>query len=141
MAKGRTGIQPPVGGRIDQCFPRLVWVLFVLLVMQGPFPGLVLCFASNNHLAVETSHNNFHPSPSPDSEEPCLDIPLANMNVDGQVVASAPGPVSPQVVPVVAMPAVPFAALIEALASDHPSPSRLAVYGLMASLRTVLLRI
>jgi hypothetical protein len=119
----------------------LVWVLFALLVMQGPFPGLVLCFASNSHLAVETSHNNFHPSTSPDAAGPCLDIPLANMNVDGQVVASAPGPVSPQVVSVLGMPAVSFTSLIATFASDHPSPSRLAVRGLLASLRPVILRI
>ena len=141
MVEERTDMQPRMVGRANQCFPRLVWVLFVLLVMQGPFPGLVLCFASNNHLAVETSHTNFHPSPSPDSEEPCLDIPLANVNVDGQVVASAPGPISPQVVPVWGMPAVSLTSLVEALAADHPSPSLLAVHGLMDSLRTVLLRI
>lgn len=141
MVEERTDMQPRMVGRANQCFPRLVWVLFVLLVMQGPFPGLVLCFASNNHLAVETSHTNYHPCPSPDSEEPCLDIPLANVNVDGQVVVSAPGPVAPQVISVLGMPAVPFTALIEALALDLPSPSRLTVHGLIASLRTVLLRI
>jgi hypothetical protein len=141
MAKGRTDMRPHRASRTDQRFPRLVWVLFALLVMQGPFPGLVLCFASNSHLAVETSHNNFHPPTSPDSEGPCLDIPLANVNADGQVVASAPGPVSPQVVPVLGMPAVPLTSWVKALASDPLSPSLLAVHGLIASLRTVLLRI
>ena len=134
-------MQPRMVGRTDQRFPRLVWVLFALLVIQGPFPGLVLCFASNSHLAIETSHNNCHPPTSPDSEGPCLDIPLANVNVDGQVVASAPGPVSPQVTPVLEMPAVPLTSLVAALSLDYPSPSRLAVHVRIASLRTVLLRI
>jgi hypothetical protein len=130
-----------VASRTEQRFPHLVWVLFALLVIQGPFPGLVLCFASNSHLAIETSHHNCHPPMSSDAAGPCLDIPLANVNADGQVVASAPGPVSPQVVPVLGMPAIPLLSLVKALASDVRSQALLNVHVLIASLRTVILRI
>jgi hypothetical protein len=141
MAQGRTDIQPLIKDRIGQRFSRLVWVLLILLAIQGPFPGLVLCIGGNRHLAVETAHNNFHPPPCFDYEGPCLDIPLANVSVDGQVVASAPGPLSPQGALSLAVPTISLPALVDGLALKNPSPSLLAVHGLIASLRTVILRI
>jgi hypothetical protein len=111
------------------------------LVIQGPFPGLVLCIGGNRHLAVETAHNNFHPPPCLDYEGPCLDIPLANVSADGQVVVSAPGPLSPQEAPILAVPTISLPSLVDGLASGSPSQSLLAVHVLMASLRTVILRI
>jgi hypothetical protein len=141
MAQRRTDIQPSVAGRIDQRFPRLVWVLLILLAIQGPFPGLVLCIGGDRHLAVETAHNNFHLPPCLDYEGPCLDIPLANVSVDGQVVASAPGPLSPQGALSLAVPTISLPSLVEDLASGNPLQSLLAVHVLIASLRTVILRI
>jgi hypothetical protein len=141
MVKGRIDMQPPGEGKTDQHFPWLVWVLLTLLVIQGPFPGLVLCIGGDRHLAVETAHNNFHPPPCFDYAGPCLDIPLANVSVDGQVVASAPGPLSLQGAVSLAVPAISLPALIDGLASKNSSPSLLAVHGLIASLRTVILRI
>ncbi len=53
-------------------------LLAYFLIVQGPLTGLVMCFGGPSHIAVEVPHNNLN-HPTPESQKPCLDVPLISV--------------------------------------------------------------
>jgi hypothetical protein len=59
------------------------WFLLYLLITQGSFQSLVLCFGVNGHIAVETPHTASH-RPLSQEAGPCLDFPLVSVSTDAR---------------------------------------------------------
>jgi hypothetical protein len=68
----------------------LGWLLVYLILVQGTLPGLVLCFGSNGHIAVETPHSPVN-CPTSQSQDPCLDVPLLSERPKEQTLVVASG--------------------------------------------------
>jgi hypothetical protein len=68
----------------------LGWLLMYLLLMQGALPTLVLCFGSGGHIAVEMPHSHVN-HPIPQSQDPCLDVPLLFEKPEEQTFVVAAG--------------------------------------------------
>lgn len=77
----------------------LQWVVLYLLLVQVTMPGLVLCFGSNGHSAVETTHSSLNHSAS-QSLGPCLDGLLLIKIPEEQTLGAASGSASQALGPV-----------------------------------------
>jgi hypothetical protein len=75
----------------------LAWLFVYLLLVPGTLPGLVLCFGSNGHIAVERPHVPVsHPTsqrhgPCPQSQGSCLDVLLLMEQPAEQTLVVAAG--------------------------------------------------
>ncbi|MGE3537794.1 MAG: hypothetical protein AB7N91_10205 [Candidatus Tectimicrobiota bacterium] len=83
----------------------LGWLFVICLLIQGPSPGLVLCFGANGHLAAEVPHNRF-PHPTAQSQLPCLDLPLISVSSNEHPLVIAPPATQQPGDPVVVLAAV-----------------------------------
>ena len=119
----------------------LVWrLLVVLLVIQGALPGLVMCFGSNGHVAVEPPHRRC-PHPTSQSQAPCLDLPFISVSSDARPLVVVRSSTLPELVPVPAtlsgsLPLLAPAVFADVLLSPIPTGTPL-----IAALRTVVLLI
>jgi hypothetical protein len=83
----------------------LGWLFVYLLLAQGTLPGIVLCFGSGGHIAVEIPHSPVSHSTS-QSQDPCLDVLLLMEKPKEQTLASASGVASHALMPVLVQAAV-----------------------------------
>jgi hypothetical protein len=77
-------------GKTHNIARPLGWLFAFFLLIQGPLPGLVLCFAANDHMAVEAPHSPF-PHPTSESQVPCLDVPLVSVQSNESAPLLIPG--------------------------------------------------
>jgi hypothetical protein len=77
----------------------LGWLFVYLLLVQGVFPSLVLCFGSDGHIAVETPHSPVSHSTSK-SQGPCLDVLLLIEKPEEQTLTVAAGVASQCLMPI-----------------------------------------
>src|SRR5262245_38594979 len=96
--------------KMAQMVRPLGWLCVVYLLIQGPSPGLVLCFGANGHVAAEAPHSRC-PHPTSQSQTPCLDLPLVSISSHEHPLVIAP--------PATAQSGVPVAVLASALLPLH----------------------
>lgn len=111
----------------------------VLLIIQGPLPGLMMCFGSNGHIAIETSHSPFR-HPTAQDQEPCLDVPLISVSSHNLPLMMAPSSMPQRFVPV-PMLASTFRSLLASVLSDILLLSPHRAIPQIASAYTVILQI
>ncbi|MFQ5917787.1 MAG: hypothetical protein ACE5I0_08265, partial [Candidatus Binatia bacterium] len=92
------------------------WLFMYLLISQGSFPGLVLCFGENGHAAVEMPHMRSEDPESQQHGEPHLDLPLTV----SQFVVSAHSPTLQCVFPVLAIFSLHLQPVAHGLLSGTP---------------------
>ena len=91
--------------KMAQIARLLGWLCVVYLFLQGPSPGLVLCFGANGHVAAEAPHSRY-PHPTSQSQAPCLDLPLVSMSSHEHPFVTAPPATSQSGVPVAVLASV-----------------------------------
>lgn len=115
------------------------WLLVVCLLIQGPSPGLVLCFGANGHIAAEVPHSRC-PHPASRSQMPCLDVPLVSITSHEQPLELVPPAPAPNGIPVVGL-AVASVSLSAAIDSGRLRPSISACTPAPSWCKTIILLI
>ena len=118
----------------------LGWLFVYLLLVQGMLPGLVLCFGSSDHIAVETPHSPVS-HPTPQSQGPCVDGLFYMEKPEEQMLVVASGSPSQVLMPVLTHTAMALQWRTAPLPSDTSSRSVFASILLPTFLRPVVLRI
>jgi hypothetical protein len=127
-------------GKMDTIARPFGWLLVFLLCIQEPLPGAVLCFGVNGHVAVEVQHSRF-PHPTPQSQAPCLDLPLVSVQSNASPLVLMPslalqGRLFVSTMALASLPLFATTALVDLV------PSRaLTTLPPLAALRTVILLI
>jgi hypothetical protein len=141
VARGKPGVHYSRKHKSCNIVSPLLWLCVYLLVAQGPFPGLVLCFGNNGHVAVETSHNNRPGSSSQGHKGPCLDVLLFSTSAD-TYPSLTPFSQTPQgLMSALMSSCCPASPWVDVLPARFVSRPALAVHPPVTSLRTVILLI
>jgi hypothetical protein len=125
--------------KLAQIARPLRWLFVVCLLIQGPSPGVVLCFGANGHVAAEVPHSRY-PHPASQSQGPCLDLPLISVSSTEHPLVLAPPATPHRGIPVAVSATVClplYAAAIPERVS-HPLP---ASTPLLVWLKTLVLLI
>jgi hypothetical protein len=77
---------------VHKSVPILCWLFICLLLSQGIYTGLVVCFGANSHLGWEAEHprNPSYP-PSEVHQGPCQDLPLTPSSIGREERSFASG--------------------------------------------------